>query len=1346
MKRRLIALIFAVVLLAVIGAGYWLLTTQSGLQTSLNLVQKAVSGLTIKEAKGRLYDGLVLRDIRFAPAEGPQIQIGEIDGQWQLWSILSGRLMISQLHVSQLQISLPESQDEPVPDDKELFQLALPVGVHIRSLRFMDATLTPAGKKQSQLLFNRLDAALRFSHDRLTISSFNLTRPDIAATLVGDVQFSGDYPVNLNYGLNVNHPQWGEVNATATISGDLQKLTMRQQLGEPFASEQIITLTELLEDPKWRLLIEGESWTLGQLVKGQPGHLEAFSVTGHGDMQTAQLTLETDITELNPALPPLHLKTRLNTDDLQNWLIDSRLRFNKNAEADVSGSIDISNTDNPQFALTGRWQSLSWPLLASDKVVDQSNGQISLIGTLQAYQLQLNSQSEVYDEKFSMLASAVGDLQRIAVSDMQLQHAAGEMHLDGDLQWAEKLQYALNADWQDIQIPEALSPKDLRITNGNMSVTGDAGRFDAQFDSELNYDSQPYQIRLRADSAQMQNANIKLDVQLPEGAAGFAGEVALQNELAANGRLTLRQFNPQSFAQDWPGLISGQADLLFQQPSENLREIKLRNLALTGELRERQFKLNADADMVNESLTIPKFHLQAGRSDIQLSGQLQPEIAANWQINSPDLSDFMPDLAGELTASGDLSGKPSALRFQADINGSNITYNDFLIQSLQGKANMDLSGQKPGEINLTASNMQIAGKPVETVNIQLDGQRNRHQLQADIQSPVVALQIATTGSLNDANIWQGEFSEFTIDSPDAGRWQLSEQAPITIEAQSQTLPKHCWQAAQGNICLQGQNSTANGWQASGELASIPVTLLESFYQDFAKLSGQLAGQFSIAADPAQNFTGTGQIDLQQGELQLTGEGFRQAEVVDIKTLNLQYQLDNDKTALALTLAPDIDGVSPLEGRLQTAPLKAFLAAPTEAPLAMQLQTAVEDLSALNLTHPAIDDLQGVFNADVDINGSLKKPQINSMLSLRDANVTLPELGITLNDLNADISGDPQSGINLLLQGKSADGPFEIDGEFLLPDDGWQLTADIKGDRVLLMDLPEAYVLASPDLQLAMTAESAELRGKLTIPEARLEPMQFNMAVSPSKDVVVINEPQPEASVLQTDIDIVVSLGDKVQIRAAGFKGDLSGDLAVYGDAGELLLADGEITLDDGSYVAYGRELTVDNGKIRFSGGAIDNPDLDVKAVRKLTDVTAGIHLTGPVDNPQATLFSTPSMSQDNILSYILIGRPLNEATSGDGAMLASAATTLGIQNGNALSDDIASTFGLDSVSFTGESPETAAVQIGKYLSPRLYIGYGIGVLEPVSTVQMRYELSKIWTLQAESGTESGVDLLYIFER
>lgn len=1347
MKRRIIAIAVALLLLAIVAGGWWLLTTQSGLHASLKLAQKAVTGLQIAEARGRLYDGLVLEDIQFTPAEGPQIQIDKIVGQWQLWSILSGRMMISQLHISRLHIHLPETETEPdpVPDEGALFQLALPVGVHIRSLRITEATLTQADA-EAQLLFDRLDAALRLSHDRLTISSFNLTRPDLAATLVGDLQFSGDYQTNLNYGLQINHPQWGPLNATATISGDLQKLTLRQQLGEPFASEQIITLTDLLENPKWRLLIEGESWTLGQLIQDQPGHMEAFSVTGRGDLNSAQLMLETDINELHEQLPSLHLKTRLNSDDLQNWLIDSRLRLDENAEVDVSGSVDIANTDNPQFALTGRWQSLSWPIRQSEKLVDNASGQISLIGTLQAYQMQLNGQSLVYDEKFSILLSAVGDLSKIHINDMQLQHAAGELQLEGDLQWADSLQYDITANWKDIQIPEALSPNRLHLMDGKLAAKGNVKQFAAQLDSNIDFDNQPYQLRLRADSPQMQQADIKLDVQLPEGAASFAGTVSLQNALEVNGRMTLRQFNPQTFAKDWPGQISGQAQLSFKQLAESLREIKLRDLALTGQLRERQFKLNADADMVNESLTVPRLNIQAGQSEIELSGQLQPDIDAKWRIESPDLNDFMPDLSGELSAAGDIAGKPSALRLKADITGNNIAYTDLAIKSLQSRANIDISGQNAGELTLSADNIQINEQQLDTITLQLDGQRDRHQLQVAVASASLNLQIAANGGLNDANIWQGQFDVFTIENPDAGRWQLSDKAVVMLSAESQTVPQHCWQSTPGNICLQAQNNAVDGWQAAGEFNSIPIGLLEDFYQDIAKLSGDLQGRFSLAADPEQNYTGEGQLDLQQGEVQLSGDGFRQAEPVGIKTLNLQYQLDNEESALALTLAPDITGVSPLEARLQTLPLKDFLAAPADSRIALQLQTAIEDLSALNLAHPAIDNLQGVFKADVDINGTLTKPEINSMLSLRDAEVGLTELGISLTTLNADITGDPQSGIKFLLQGKSADGPFEIDGEFLLPEAGWQLAAVVKGDKVLLMNLPEAYVVASPDLQLEMTAVSAKLRGRLSIPEARLEPMQFNMAVSPSKDVVVINEPQPEASVLQTDIDIVVSLGNKVQIRAAGFQGDLSGDLAVSGDAGELLLADGEITLNNGSYVAYGRELTVDNGKIRFSGGAIDNPDLDVKAARKLTNVTAGIHLTGAVNNPQATLYSSPSMGQDDILSYILIGRPLNEASSGDGAMLASAATSLGIQNGNALSDQIASTFGLDSVSFTGETPETAAVQIGKYLSPRLYIGYGIGVLEPVSTVQMRYELSKIWTLQAESGTESGVDLLYIFER
>ncbi|HZE76242.1 MAG TPA: translocation/assembly module TamB domain-containing protein, partial [Gemmatimonadales bacterium] len=57
----------------------------------------------------------------------------------------------------------------------------------------------------------------------------------------------------------------------------------------------------------------------------------------------------------------------------------------------------------------------------------------------------------------------------------------------------------------------------------------------------------------------------------------------------------------------------------------------------------------------------------------------------------------------------------------------------------------------------------------------------------------------------------------------------------------------------------------------------------------------------------------------------------------------------------------------------------------------------------------------------------------------------------------------------------------------------------------------------------------------------------------------------------------------------------------------------------------------------------------------------------------------------------------------------------------------------------------ASFVAGKYLSPSLYVSYGIGLFDPVSTLRLRYALSSKWTLQAEQGEATGADLLYKFE-
>ncbi len=56
------------------------------------------------------------------------------------------------------------------------------------------------------------------------------------------------------------------------------------------------------------------------------------------------------------------------------------------------------------------------------------------------------------------------------------------------------------------------------------------------------------------------------------------------------------------------------------------------------------------------------------------------------------------------------------------------------------------------------------------------------------------------------------------------------------------------------------------------------------------------------------------------------------------------------------------------------------------------------------------------------------------------------------------------------------------------------------------------------------------------------------------------------------------------------------------------------------------------------------------------------------------------------------------------------------------------------------------VVMGTYLSPRLYLRYGVGIYEDAYSIIVRYQLSEHWQVQGEGGTNSGADILYTFER
>ena len=190
----------------------------------------------------------------------------------------------------------------------------------------------------------------------------------------------------------------------------------------------------------------------------------------------------------------------------------------------------------------------------------------------------------------------------------------------------------------------------------------------------------------------------------------------------------------------------------------------------------------------------------------------------------------------------------------------------------------------------------------------------------------------------------------------------------------------------------------------------------------------------------------------------------------------------------------------------------------------------------------------------------------------------------------------------------------------------------------------------------------------------------------------------------------------------------------------------------GTYYAFGQKLTIDRGRVIFDG-PLDNPALDVVALRKNLPVEAGIELTGTVKVPQVRITSNPPVAENEALAWLVTGQGLNTSGRVDYAALGAASAALLGKRGKPITADIAQRLGLTDISLqssgtssgTTSAQGTAASQVvvlGKRISDRLSLGYEQGLSLASSAVRLEYALSRQITLRAEAGTISGVGIVY----
>lgn len=903
---------------------------------------------------------------------------------------------------------------------------------------------------------------------------------------------------------------------------------------------------------------------------------------------------------------------------------------------------------------------------------------------------------------------------------------------------------------------------ELRLEDGRLAGTGEVqieGRWNlAQKQGDLNLRWRALMHALLADwrsdgelivdgGLDAYRGRLTLDLEQKE-LADFSASVQFQgNQTALDlDALALEGMGGRldgALSLDWSEGLSWRSDLRAQDLALSRFEPRLPN-ALSGEL-----KLSgryADAVFLN----LDSVELRSGRSKLTAEGELGQDWRLGWRLDAADLRELWKDAAGSVQLQGQIDGARAAPRLQAQGKANAIEFADAGLASAELQLDLGLAEAARWRAQLDARGLRYQTQTLEHLRGRLSGQRDAHRITLLAQGGIGDLDLAARGGWS-AGAWMGELQ--------SGRWRLEDwgdwralPAPLHLSGGEATLKPWCWQG-QGDICL-SLDKGERRWQASVAVAELPLSLLEPWLprSGFA-LSGRLGGALVAQGEAA---------DLEQ----LVGRfGTGDAQVV--------YQLPEERLETALPLfALHVDGdVQGLRGALEMGGDDGHttleLALPdwlpgqrlAEAqPLQGRFVLTAESLGWLSYIEPNLLQPAGRLQADVRLVGTLAEPVLRGGLDLQDGAVLLPAAGIALRGV--ELHGRSRDGRSLWLQGaaQSGEGSLELKGKLKAEQlDRWRVELALNGENFELMRRVQARVLISPALQIIAQAGGADASGQvgsiqiggtLSIPQADINLPRLPSTVSVSGDEIILDaEEEAMAQRWGLGMDLTLSIGERVRLEGYGFSGRLSGDVSMRGNSLEQMHANGEVNVHDGRYEAYGQNLRVQRGRLLFLNSSLDNPGLDVRAVRPLIDPDqiVGVEVSGRMKDPRLRLFSEPALEESEALAWLVLGRPLNTASGADGDALYRAAFMLG---GARAARGIALQFGLDEISFEqGASSADAAVVLGKYLTPRMYLQYIAGLWDAGNSLRLRYQLSSRWSLKLEQGSaNSGADVNYVIER
>jgi translocation and assembly module TamB len=831
----------------------------------------------------------------------------------------------------------------------------------------------------------------------------------------------------------------------------------------------------------------------------------------------------------------------------------------------------------------------------------------------------------------------------------------------------------------------------------------------------------------------------------PAALVSIKGQLGLTDDYSLSANITINALNPEKFG-NYPS-----AKLNFDIAVQGKL---LPTLATTIQFSARDSQWQDQALLSNGNITIEgkqilNIDLQASiaNNTIKANGSLgQADSKLNWQADLADLRKFGADYSGQANMSGTVTGTFENLALQLKLLAKNISLPGGLkAEKLEGQASMmaDENGQVGGEF--AASSLQYGKHLVMDAKLTLQGTRAKHQLNLSAQSK--ELKFASTlqgGLILKTNHWQGILQSLTIDG--INPIKLTTPAPLQFDAKGATLEQAHLQLNKGNVFIDLIKFDSNGFASNGHADQLA---LEDLPAELFTLPSTLQGNPVFSANwdikATDNLNGNINVWRDAGDFTMTADDGTK-KPLGLQEAKLVAKFVNNQVELSSSLKGKNIGFLDVNLSTTFTKVNTGFSLLSSAPLVLNGKAQLQTLAFLPMPTSLMDaSFDGAINLTVAANGTLAAPNLSGNVDGKNLQFSLPTEGVnfTNGELQASFEHDKLLITKATWQGGG--GHMQATG-FLLLDKGkpqinldWtaeNFTAISRADRLLTLNGTGKTTLANDLLMIS---------GNFTVAKGLVE-LSDEDTPALGDDVVILGQtdtaPEPALKILLNGLRIDV--GKEFTLRGRGLDAQLTGAVTLTGLSQYRPHTEGVIQVKEGSYFAYGQKLTIERGIINFNG-TVDNPGVNIRAMRNTTPVNAGIEITGTAFVPITKLVSDPTVPDSEKLSWLVLGHGMDQTTKNDYGLLSLAAGVLLSQGQSVpLQTQLARAAGLDEFSFAGGDANSAAVVFGKRLSSRLYLSYQKSISGLLDVARLTYNMTSRWSLRGEAGTESAVDVLYTF--